>query len=105
MSKYYIVDSTIKKNNKNPVILFETIEGVVKHLEGMCSRKFGQTRKEYMQNAEGLGWGSDEQTGRSFFDQMEQYFNIGVIRPDSTPMKCNIFEANKFKKTKDVHGD
>jgi hypothetical protein len=36
---------------------------------------------------------------------MEQYFNIGVIRKDSSPVKCNIFEADRFIRSKDVHGN
>lgn len=105
MSKYYIVDSTRKQNNKNPVFLFDNVDGVIKHLEGMCARHFQRTRKTYMENAEGLGFGGDETTGRSFYEQMAQYFNIGVIRSDSTPVQCNIFDADKFKKSKDVHGN
>jgi hypothetical protein len=105
MPKYYIVDSTVKQNGKNPVILFETIGGVIKHLEGMCQRHLKQTRAQYMNNAESIGHSADEPTGRAFYDQMEQYFNIGVIRNDSTPVKCNIFEADRFKRTKDVHGN
>lgn len=105
MSKYYIVDSTQNKNGKNPVFLFEEISGVVTHLEGMCQRQFKQTRKQHMQHCEDLGFGSDEASGRAFYNQMEQYFNVGVIRPDNNPVKCNIFEANKFRKSKDVHGD
>ena len=105
MSKYYIVDSTKKQSNKNPVLLFEETGQVVKYLEGMCERQFKQTRKQHMQHCEDLGFGSDEQTGRAFYNQMEQYFNVGVIRTDNTPVKCNIFEANKFKKSQDVHGN
>jgi len=105
MSKYYIVDSTIKQNGKNPVMLFDTIPGVLAHLEKMCERQFGMTRKAYMNNVESLGHGADESTGRSFYDQMEQYFNIGVIRKDSTPVKTNIYQADAFMKSKDVHGN
>jgi hypothetical protein len=105
MSKYYIVDSTVKQNGKNPVVLFDTIPGAIKYLEGMCQRHFKQTRAQYMNNAESIGHSADEATGRAFYDQMEQYFNIGVIRKDSTPVKCNIFEADRFKRTKDVHGN
>jgi hypothetical protein len=36
---------------------------------------------------------------------MEQYFNIGVIRKDSTPVKTNIFQAAAFLRDKDVHGN
>lgn len=105
MSKFYVVDSTIKKNGKNPVMLFGETYQLIQHLESMCKRRFGQSRKEYMSASESLGFGGDEQTGRSFFEQMEQYFNMGVIRKDSTPMKCNIFEADRFSKIKDAHGD
>lgn len=105
MSHYYIIDSTIKNNGKNPVLLFNTIDGVVHHLEAMCERYFKQDRKTFMTHVESLGFGADEQTGRSFYDQMEQYFNIGVIRKDSTPVKTNIFQAAAFLRDKDVHGN
>ncbi len=105
MSKYYIIDSTVKKGNKNPVVIFDAIPEVIKHLEGMCQRQFGRTRKQHMQHCEDLGFGGDEATGRAFFEQMEQYFTIGIIRSDSKPIKCNIFEADRFAKAKDVHGD
>jgi len=105
MSQYYVVDSTIKKNGKNPVVLFSTTSGVVKYLEGMCLRQFKRTRTEYMTDVETLGHGADERTGRSFYDQMEQYFNIGVIRKDSTPVKTNVFQADAFFKSKAVNGN
>ena len=105
MSKYYIIDTTVKKGGKNPVLIFESVPGVLTHLEGMCKRQLGLSRKDYMFNCESLGHGGDEQTGRAFFEQMEQYFTIGIVRSDSKPIKCNIFEANKSALTKDVHGD
>jgi hypothetical protein len=105
MSKYYVVDSTKKQGGKNPVLIFESINGVVKYLEGMCQRHFNKTRTEYMNEAESIGHSADESTGRAFYDQMEQYFNMGVIRGDSTPVKTNIFEAAAFLKGKDVHGN
>lgn len=105
MSKFYIVDSTKKQSGKNPVLLFETTAGVVKHLEGMCQRQFSQNRKAFMDNSESLGFGGDEQTGRAFYEQMSQYFNMGVIRADSTPIRCNIFEADHFASRKEAHGD
>lgn len=105
MSKYYIVDSTVRQGNKNPVMLFESVGGTVKYLEGMCQRKFNMTRQQYMNEAETIGHSADEQTGRAFYEQMEQYFNIGVIRKDSTPIKTNIFDATAFLRGKDVHGN
>ena len=105
MTKYYVVDSTIKQNGKNPVLLFDTIPGVIKHLEGMCLKQFKLTRTQYMNEAESIGHSADESTGRAFYDLMEQYFNIGVIRGDSSPVKTNIFQAAAFLRDKDVHGN
>jgi hypothetical protein len=105
MSKYYIVDSTLKQSGKNPVIIFESIPGVIKYLENMCSRHFGQSRKQYMEHVESVGHSADEETGRSFYDQMEQYFNIGVIRNGKEPIKTNIFQADAFLRGKDAHGN
>jgi hypothetical protein len=105
MSKYYVVDSTKNQNGKNPVVLFESTAGVVKYLDGMCLRKFQQTRKNYMENVESLGFGADEATGQVFYEQMSQYFNMGMIRSDSTPVRCNIFEASHYGSRRAVHGD
>lgn len=106
MAKYYIVDSTIKTAKKqNPVMIFDSIPSVIRHLEGMCLRQFNLTRKQYMFEVESLGHGADEQTGRAFYDQMEQYFNIGVIRDGKEPVKTNIFQADSFLRDREVHGN
>jgi hypothetical protein len=105
MSKYYIVDSTVKQNGKNPVMLFESIPSAIKYMEQMCERQFKLSRADYMNRAESVGHSADEPTGRAFYEMMEQYFNIGVIRKDSSPVKCNIFEADRFIRSKDVHGN
>ena len=105
MSKYYIIDTTVKKGGKNPVLLFENVPSVVKHLEGMCQRQHRQSRRDYMLAVESIGHGGDEPTGRAFYEQMEQYFTMGIVRSDSRPIRCNIFEANASALTKDVSGD
>jgi hypothetical protein len=105
MSTYYIIDSTSTKGGKTPVITFNSTSGVVKHLEEMCKRKFGQSRKDYMFSCSELGFGEDDNAGRAFYEQMEQYFNVGVIRKDSQPVRCNIFEADKSFKGRNEHGD
>jgi hypothetical protein len=105
MSNYYIVDSTVKENGKNPVRLFSTVPGVIKHLEVMCKRQFNRTRAQYMTDVESIGHGGDEETGRAFYDQMEQYFNMGVIRGGKEPVKTNIFQADAFSKIKNEHGN
>lgn len=105
MSKYYVIDTTIRKEGKNPVMVYDTIPEVIKQLEDMCQRYHKISRKTYMQNCESLGFGLDDAAGRNFYDQMEQYFNIGVIRKDNHPIKCNIFDAQFSRNTKDVHGN
>lgn len=105
MSKFYIVDTSKSQGGKSPVVLFETTSQLVGYLDGACKRNFGQSRKQFMSSVEELGFGSDDSDGRNFVEQMEQYFNIGVIRNDSTPMKCNVFDADRFSKLKDTHGN
>lgn len=103
--QYYIVDSTLNQGGKNPVVIFETIPGTIQYLEGMCARKFNMTRAQYMNEAESIGHSADEPTGQAFYEQMEQYFNIGVIRGGKDPVKTNIFQAEAFFRTRDVHGN
>ena len=59
MNKFYIEDTT---QRKEPFI-FESIQGLVKHLEGTVQRKFGKTRANYMQNLIDLGHGYDDREG------------------------------------------
>ena len=68
----------------------------------MCVRKFQQTRKEYMFHCSELGFGEDDSLGRSFYEQLEQYFDMGVIRKDSIPVRCNVFEALKSFKERET---
>jgi len=105
MSNYYVVDDTKQKGGQSPVIMFKTVEGIVKYLEDMCQRKFGKTRQQYMYNCSELGFGDDDARGQAFCEQLEQYFNMGVIRSDSTPIRCNVFQADNFRKGKAEHGN
>ncbi|MFN9955513.1 MAG: hypothetical protein ACK55I_20640, partial [bacterium] len=74
MNKFYIVDTT---QRKEPFI-FESVQGLVKHLEGTVQRKFGQSRSNYMQNLIDLGHGYDDREGRTFTESMRTIFNIGI---------------------------
>lgn len=105
MSKLYIIDTSQAKGGKSPVVFFDTIPGLVAYLDGACKRRFGLHREEYMVHVESLGFGADDPTGQSFFEQMEQYFQMGVIRGDSVPVKCNVFEADAFSQTREAHGN
>lgn len=101
MPTYYIVDSTIRQDKKNPVMFFESLPPFIAYLETMCKRRFNQTRKEYMYRCFELGFGDDDAPGRSFYEQLEQYFDMGVVRSDSTPVRCNVFEALKGLKERE----
>jgi len=108
MSNYYLVDPTVKnKQNKSQsaTYVFPTIPALVTHLEGTCQRKFGKSRKEYMFDMENIGYGADDSAGRVFVESLSEYFNIGVIRADSTPIRTNIFDADRFSKNKESYGD
>ena len=94
--KYYIIDTTVTDKNKT----FNSIEEVVKYLEGTVLRKFSLSRADYMQNLIDLGYGYDDQKGATFVQSLSEYFNIGVLR-NGAPMRTNIHEAtyhNKFRK-------
>jgi hypothetical protein len=69
----------------------------------MCERQFKLSRPEYMNRAESVGHSADEPTGRAFYGNDGTIFQRGVISKDSTPVKCNIFEAERFVRSKDVH--
>jgi hypothetical protein len=105
MATYYIIDSTNRQNGKSAFTVFHTTPTLISHLEGMCKKKFNKTRKQYMNDASALGFGDDDADGQSFFEQMEQYFDMGVIRGDSVPIKCNIFQARQFSRGKKEHGN
>ena len=103
---YYIVDTT-KKNEKgeSSTYVFKTLPEIINHLEGTCKRYFKQNRKDHMFELENLGYQPDEATGQYFVEHMSEYFNIGVVRSDSTPIRTNIFNAKKFFDNKETMGN
>lgn len=100
MNKYYIVDTTL---NNNPIV-FNSINELVKHLEGTVQRKFRQTRKQYMQNLIDLGFGYDDDAGKVFTQSLSEHFNIGVMNGTSFK-KCNVHEVNHYSKYRTEMGD
>ena len=63
MSKFYIVDTSLAKGGKSPVVIFETTSGLIKYLSEVVQRRFGQTRQQFMQNVTDLGFGADDVSG------------------------------------------
>jgi len=98
--KYYLVDTTIS----NSPLFFESLDSVVRHLEGSVKRKFGITRKEYMNNLIDLGYGYDDEHGSTFASSLSEYFNMGVVR-DGRSVRTNIHEATQHSKYRKESGD
>lgn len=98
--KFYIVDTTL---GKAPVY-YNTLNEVIKHLEGTVQRKFKQDRRAYMQNLVDLGHGADDPNGKTFVESLSQYFNIGVVK-ELRHVKCNIHEVLQYSKYRTEMGD
>lgn len=98
--KFYIFDTTL---SKSPVY-YNTLNEVVKHLEGTVRRKFKQNRSSYMQNLVDLGYGGDDATGRVFVESLSKHFNIGVVK-QLRHVKCNIHEVEQYSSYRTEMGD
>lgn len=95
--KFFINDTTTKPPR---AAQFNTYQEVVKYLEGMSQRAYGQTRKERMYLIEELGGGPDDRDSVSFVRAMANAFEIGVIRNDAghlRQMKCDITSIDQFQ--------
>lgn len=101
---FYIYDQTVKNNRGEIAVkLFSTPQQVVAHLEKMSPALLGKTRQQLMSDAADLGFGEDDREGKTFYMFMSEYVNCGIIRKDSTPIRCNIFQSNEFRS--DEYGD
>lgn len=98
--KYYIADITIR----NEPFIYDTIDEVVKHLEGTVQRKFRLTKKQYLDNLFSLGYGLDNDEGALFVSSMAEHFNIGV-KESNRYIRTNIHEANRNKKYMAEYGN
>ena len=98
--KYYIVDTT----QSNDIKSFDTLKGLVEHLEGTVKRKFKRNRADYMDNLVSLGYGYDDAEGATFTTSLSEHFNIGVIR-NGKPLRTNVHEAATHNKFRNQTGD
>lgn len=101
----YLFDPT-RKNDKGEtaVYTYNTPKEVISHLENICERLLGKSRNQLMQDAGDLGFGTDDKEGQTFFQFMEEYVNMGVVRKDGQPVRCNIFTVRSFE-GKSEYGD
>lgn len=102
--KYYVADSTLRKNNQTPVYIYNNIPELIHHLEGTCLRNFKQSRAKLMESAADTGLMEDDRQGRAFYELMTEYFNIGYVK-NNTPVKKNIFEAEYISTRREELGD
>lgn len=98
--KYYIVDTTQSNEPKS----FDTLQGLVKHLEGTVKRKFRCDRTAYMDNLVSLGYGYDDTEGATFTTSLSEHFNIGIIR-NGKLLRTNVHEATTHNKFRGQTGD
>lgn len=102
-NQFYVVDTTLPK--PQAFVSLGSPNEVVKHLEGTVQRRFGKTRKQWMQDWIDLGNGYDDDNGVSFVTSLSEYFNVGMIHGDGRQMKCNIFESLRNSKYRNETGD
>jgi hypothetical protein len=102
--KFYIADSTQRKNGRSPVFIYDTIPELIKHLEGACHRYFGKPRHYVMTSAADTGLMEDDRQGRAFYELMTEYFDIGYVKNKNLVRK-HIFEAQYLSERRDEMGD
>jgi len=90
--KYYIKDTTIKQ-----VVRLNTYIDVVRHLEGVCQRKFGKSRTSYMNDMVGLGYSPDDQNATQFVRLLSEAVEVGIIR-DNNRMRTDITNIERYSK-------
>lgn len=95
MAKFYVKDGILVK-------LFDSISEVVSFLENVIIFKKKMNRKQWMQELTDLGHGYDDPNGENFTLSMREFVDVGVVKSDSTFVKCNIHDVSKHKPE---HGD
>lgn len=98
--KYFIEDTTTRR-----IGTFPTIPDLIKYMEEVCQRKFGKSRKQWMQDMEDLGHVQNENSAQAFVECMAQEFQIGVVRDNNTKVVCDIFKAIYNSKRKEELGN
>lgn len=98
--QYYVVDTTIQPKD---VILFNDYSSVVRYLEQMSQRAYGQSRQQRMLLMEEMGHGTDDGQGVAFVRMMSEQFNVGIVR-DRQLMRCDITSIALYQ-NREGYGD
>ena len=97
---YYIKDTTINK-----FVYKNSVNEVVKYLEGLCQKIHKKTRKNFMDDMANLGHGYDDDQGVYFTELMRENFEVGVRRKDGSHVRSNILEHARNMKYRNEMGD
>jgi hypothetical protein len=103
---YYILDSTRtdRHTQKDYVATFPDVANFITYLEGVCQRKFGMTRAQFVQDQSNLV-GFSENTDTSFYDMMKNHrVNMGIVRRGNC-MECDVLRENKYASCRAEFGD
>ena len=98
MAIFYVIDRTTTPAKE---VRFGTYAEIVRYLEGMSQRAYGQTRRQRMIMLEEIGHGYDDRESVTFVRSMAQEFEMGVIRNDAgvqRRMKCDISAVALYQK-------
>lgn len=83
---FYVKDTTTR-----PAIIrhFNNYPEFVSHLDVMCQKVNGQTKKQRIQLLEEIGYGADDYNFTLFIRSMQEQFEVGVIR-DGRLIQCDV---------------
>lgn len=84
--KIYIKDTTVSPVKE---ATFDNYGAVVRYLEEVSKRAYGQTRKDRMVLLESIGHGYDDPNAVNFVRSLAEHFDMGVIR-EGRRMRCDI---------------
>jgi hypothetical protein len=93
----YVIDTTLKPAREQR---FGDYNQLVRYLEGMSQRAYGQNRKQRMIMLEEIGHGYDDSQSVSFVRSMQEAFDMGMVRPEQQDrhVRCDLPSAVLFKK-------
>lgn len=96
--QFYVVDTTLNPPQEKR---FNSYGDIVRYLEQMSVRAFGQTRKQRMVMLEEIGYGYDDSNSVTFVRSMGEKFNMGILRDGlnkDQKLRCDITSIALFQR-------
>lgn len=91
---FYTIDTTIKPPQQQQ---FRSYDRLLRYLEGMSLRAYGQGKKERTLLLEEIGYGTDDRNSTLFVRSMQEKFEVGVIR-DGRKTQCDVTTLVAYQK-------